>query len=236
MHEQVKDVRQGFRCDAPAIVGYPHDRHFAADLRRYRDGAPVLRIFRRVIEQVGEHLGQPYGIAIDIGRQRRNLDVDLLLAGSKQRAARFDRLFDDCAEGDGLSLQRDLAGGQARHFEQIIEEPGHVIDLAIDDLDGPMQDRFCHLDPAQNRDGIADRYQRIAQLMGQHRDELFLPPMGLRRCLGQRLRADGREYELLVRIAHSGNAASDVVRLDRFRLNPQQRRLFPERGQLLAQA
>ena len=55
-------------------------------------------IFRRVVQQVGEHLREPDGIGIENELVRRQLDRQAVLLRVDQRAAGLDGLPDDFVE------------------------------------------------------------------------------------------------------------------------------------------
>ncbi len=65
---------------------------------------------------------------------------------------------------------------EAGHIEQAIEQLGHVIDLARQDLADPRDPRVGIGQRAQQRGGIEDRRQRVAQLVAEHGDEGVLLP------------------------------------------------------------
>ena len=66
------------------------------------------------------------------------------------------------------------------HVEQVVEQPRHVPDLPLDDLVAPADLRLASRRPMRAMcGGLADRRERIAELVREHREELVLAPVGL---------------------------------------------------------
>ena len=88
-------------------------------------------------------------------------------------------------------MQLDLAARHPLHLEQVVHQGGLVAHLPLGGLERPPPRRvaFRAAQP-QHLQGVADRPQRVAQLVRQHRQELLLPPLGARQgrpVLGQPL-------------------------------------------------
>ena len=81
----------------------------------------------------------------------------------------------DGGQLDALRPELDLAAADPRDVEQVVDQPRELPDLPLDDLAAPVLD-VLGLRVHQELDGVGDRGQRIAQLMGQHGQELVLPP------------------------------------------------------------
>ena len=84
----------------------------------------------------------------------------------------------------GSRLQRDLALADARDVEQVLDQARQLRDLAVGDVGGPGQLRLGRREPADHLERGADRRERVAQLVREHRQELVLAPV---RLLQQRL-------------------------------------------------
>ena len=90
-----------------------------------------------------------------------------------------------------LGHQHDLAARDARHVEQVVDQPDHVLELPLDDAARPDDLRILRLALHEHVRGIAQRRQRIAQLVRQHRQELVaLDHRLLEHVLGARALAD----------------------------------------------
>ena len=89
-----------------------------------------------------------------------------------------------CLRSTTARLHLDLAQRDARNVEQIVDQPRELRRLTSDDisgLDDRLVRRLAHLyDLGRER----DRGQRIAQLVGQHRQELVLAPIDVLKRLG----------------------------------------------------
>ena len=106
-------------------------------------------------------------------------------AGVEEGPARLDGLLDDLAEIEQRPLDLDLAARDAGDVEQIVDEASEVPALAFDDVDAPGGVAHLAGRLAEDGDGVADRGERIAELVGQHRQELVLAAIGLAESFGR---------------------------------------------------
>jgi hypothetical protein len=101
------------------------------------------------------------------------------------------RLPDDLGEIAPLLVELELLPGDAGDVEQVVDQPRHVRDLAIDHVAGPRHGRLRRPEPAQDVDGVADRGEGVAQLVGEDGQKFVLAPVGLaERLLGLALGGD----------------------------------------------
>ena len=138
----------------------------------HRNPSALVGVLRGVIDQVGQDLGNSRKIAQHQQRLRRQHDRQLMFKSVDEGTTRLDRRADDHSDIDRSDLELDLSPRDARDVEQIIDQADQLAELAADDFSGP-----CKLDwilRAQVKDvnGVADRRQRVAQLMREHRQEL----------------------------------------------------------------
>src|SRR4051812_39034002 len=94
------------------------------------------------------------------------------------RAAGLEREVDHRAEAHQLAADRELAARDARDVEEIVDEPRHLVDLAVDHRARPFELRREAALLGEQRDRVADRRERVAQLVRQHGEELVLAPVG----------------------------------------------------------
>ena len=73
-------------------------------------------------------------------------------------------------------LQLDLAAADAGDVQQVVDEPRQVLHLPGDDLHRPV-DVLLEAAPCRELHGVADGRQRVPQLVGEHGEELVLPPV-----------------------------------------------------------
>src|SRR3546814_19142852 len=71
-------------------------------------------------------------------------------------------------------MQIQLAARHARNFEQIIDQPRQVADLALHHLTEACSLRLSGEPRPQDVQGVADRRERIAQLVREDRQEFVL--------------------------------------------------------------
>ena len=105
---------------------------------------------------------------------------------SDQRTRHVDRAIDGVAQLESPPVQLDLAAREARHIEEIVDQPGHVRDLTLEDL-AFAGEGLRVADFHQLQGGERGR-ERIAQLVTEHREELILGLVGFLRFGPGRIR------------------------------------------------
>ncbi len=147
-----------------AHAGVAHRDHGPIAIAPRRDGdlAVFGGVFRRVVEQVGDHLRQPHGVAAHRERQGHDVDVEQLLASVDQGPADLDRLGDHVGKIERLEAKLDRAMGNPGHIEQIIDQAGHEMGLTFDDVDREEAFAVGAARHAQEFDPTENRGQRVA--------------------------------------------------------------------------
>ena len=179
LREHLEDARQHLGGDADAVVLDRHDHVAPLPLGTQPDAAAFLGVLGGVVEQVGEHLGQPHRVGLEVDRLRRQGDGELVAAGLDDRTAGFQGGLHHGGQLDPLLAEFQLVAGDARHVEQVFEQPGHELHLAVDHVPGPLQLRVGRALGLEDLHGVADRGQRVAQLVGQRGQELVLLAVGV---------------------------------------------------------
>ncbi len=88
-----------------------------------------VRVLRRVVEQIAEHLRETRHVAVDDQGPRGNVDREIVPGGIDERLTDLERMLQDRLEIDRRALQLDLAAADAAHFEQIVDEVHHLLEL-----------------------------------------------------------------------------------------------------------
>ncbi len=115
-----------------------------------------------------------------------------------------------------LALHANLSLRDARDVEQIVDEADHVLRLPLDDRLRPQRLLGPRLHALQDEDAVADRRERIAQLVREHAQEVILALVRFdqRVALGAQLLALPRQlFVLAVQLF--------TLRLELFRLRVQ---------------
>ena len=90
----------------------------------------------------------------------------------QHRLGELERARDHVAQVDTLAAQLDLARGDARDVEQIVDHAREVRDLALDDA--PLARIGRLVAPRHDLERGDDRRERVAQLVAEHGEELVL--------------------------------------------------------------
>ena len=188
--EEVEDAGQQLGRDADARVPDLDDDVRPLAAGRERDAAPGVGVLGGVGQEVDEDLLEPDRVGLEPQGPRGERDGQLVLPLLDERADGLDGTADDRREVERLLAELDLAPRDAGDVQQVVDQPGQVPDLPLDDLLGPFE-LLLRLQLAEELDGVADRRQRVPQLVGEHRQELVLAAVGLQPLgLDELLRGD----------------------------------------------
>ena len=98
-------------------------------------------------------------------------------------------------------LEPEFSDAHARSVEQVFHQPGHVHDLALDDLLLSGEGQVVGAQAAEQFGGHLDRPERIAQLVRHHRQEVDLAAMRRVGPHAQRIRVEDGEHQAFVGFA-----------------------------------
>ena len=87
-------------------------------------------------------------------------------------------MVDHGREVHPLLQQLDFAATDARDLQQVVYEADEVVDLPLHQALDTLEIRSQSSGPAQHMQAVADRRERIAQLMRERRDEFVLAAVG----------------------------------------------------------
>ncbi len=213
LREQVEHARQHVGRQADARVLHHDHRVVAIALGQHLDVAALGRVLGRVVQQVGHDLAQPRRVGVHHQRaRRREPRREVVAAGVDQRAAGLDRGADGVGHVDLLAPQFDLALADAADVEQVVDQVHHLPQLALDDLARVVVHRLVARE-LHDLHRVADRCERVAQLVRERGEELVLAQVGIvQRGLGvlaQRDVRDDAQEAQPGRLGHAG-ARRDV--------------------------
>ena len=143
--EAVEDVRAGTSASMPAPVSVTRIATCAVDaVEPHLDAPAVRRELHRVAEQVPDDLLQPVGVAVDlVAASPSSVDCELRCRLRLGRGPdRVDRGLDDRRRASiGRDVQPQLAGGDARDVEQVLDELRLRLGVALDHLEAVAESR-----------------------------------------------------------------------------------------------
>ena len=76
-------------------------------------------------------------------------------------------------------MQDELLTGDATHIEEVVGQPGQVIDLPVDDIVPPVGIGFGDAGYSFERNDIANEGQRVTQFVREGGQELIFAPVGV---------------------------------------------------------
>ena len=179
LREHLEDAREHLRRDADAGVAYRDRRRSAPPLEpRARSFHPRSVYLAALFSRFANTWLSRTGSASSSTSSRGFVDDQLVAGRVDQRPARLDGARDHLTERDALQPELDLAAGDARDLQQVVDQPDHVVDLPVHDLERRLE-RSLGLRQRQRLQRVANRRERIAQLVRQRGQELVLAPVGL---------------------------------------------------------
>ena len=138
----------------------------------------MVRVFRRVVQQVREHLRQPDRIAADaIWLGSKSARISWRRLSSTGRLVSIAALT--MAVRSSGSFYLDDAAGDPRYLEEIVDQAVEVMDLPLHHCARRRGARvFERARQFQDLEAVQDRRQRIAQLVAERGQELVLAAVG----------------------------------------------------------
>jgi hypothetical protein len=109
--------------------------------------AALIGVLGGIGEQVHHHLLQPGRVGVQPDRFRRQRHREFMLALVNQRVDRRHRIFHDNAHGDPVLVKLNPIRGNARDFEQFVNDPFQLSHLTLDDAGGKRDQRPAVRDP-----------------------------------------------------------------------------------------
>ena len=179
LREEVEDPAEHLGGDAHAVVADRHDRAAITFLGRHGDSSALRRVLRRVVQEIGEDLAQAHRIPVNGDWRVEGMNRQTVPGCVDERPADVDRVSNDPDQIGMLAMERDLSAGDPRDLQQVVDEPDHVIDLALHHLAHARRDRIGRFRQPEHLDRVGDGRERVPQLVRQHREELVFPAVRL---------------------------------------------------------
>ena len=169
------------RCSRSPILPLSHSPIPVRDFHFQPDPPARFGVLRRVVQEVCHHLLQAHRIGVQRNGCVGEGDGELLPLGIHHRPEDGLHLADDPRHVHALLAQLHHSPRDARCVQQVIHHARQLGGLPPDDFAGPGRgpiglpgERLV-----QQRAGAGDPGQRVAQLVGEHRQELVLPAVPL---------------------------------------------------------
>src|SRR5262249_9317568 len=132
------------------------------------DPSTGLGELRRVREQVDEHLLQSCGVPLHADRGGGVGDGQPDATPLDDIADALHRSLDDVRQVYWLLAKDDSALRDTRDVQEVVDQPRDLINLPARDLQSTGAPRLVE---AGDRNGVAYRGERVAQLVAEHREE-----------------------------------------------------------------
>ncbi len=184
LHEKIEDLVLHVGRDADSVVAYL--QHGAPVQGTQRDGDPAtgLGVLRGVGEQVRDDLFEPRGVSAHQERTLRKGDGQVVTERFDRGKGGLDGERDDRLEVNRRLAQIDMAASDAGDVEEVFEKAGHVLNLAPGDDDRVLDQLIAAGLQVNDFEGMGQRRQGIAKLVGEHGQKLVLALAGLLEALG----------------------------------------------------
>ena len=200
--EEVENALDVGRIKADARIA--NAKHEQAWFRL--DGKPNAtgrgRVFGGVREQIDQNLRETHAISAQVGLFGRERHAQIVPPFEDERAHVVEHVFGELAGFHAFPFQFDLARRNARHVEEVVDESNQVLELSAHHAVKLVDLRFVGTACVEQVQRVAQRGQRIAQLVRQHREEIIfssvrfarmtIKPRVFHRGLPKRTAEDGR--------------------------------------------
>ena len=174
--------------NADAVVPHAQDDVGACGRGVDVNVSAARRVFDGVVQQVAEHLREPRRVRVGPERRVRQFQVNAVGLPVDGRPRRVDRGLQHRAEVDSLASHLQLVLCDPRHVEQVVGQPHQLHQLPLHRHARFLDDLGLVPGQAHDLEGTAQRRQRIAQFVGERRQELVLATVRLdQRQLGELL-------------------------------------------------
>jgi hypothetical protein len=180
LRKEIEYATQVFRRNADAVVGDADHAPEPLACDRHDELAAGLGVFGAVREQVREHLRQPIRIPEDAQIIVGAFDRHLVAAARYRGRATLETGSHDLPQRQRLPLQLNLAGADAPHVHQVVDEPYEMSELSLHHRNGGLQRLGARRGRAHDLQAIAQGEERIAQLVRESREEFVLAPLRFR--------------------------------------------------------
>ena len=178
LREHLENMRQHIRRDADAGVLHPDHHRFALLSGVYPNAATPFGELGGVVQQVEQQLGQPGGIGFQIDRLGRERNCQFMSRSLNVGAAQLDGLIHYQCQFDSLFAELNLARADPRGVKQVVNEPHQLSQLALHHLLHLLGVLPCPAPHPQDLQAVAERSERVAEFVGQHRQEFILAAVG----------------------------------------------------------
>jgi len=102
------------------------------------------------------------------------MEFEVHLGLVEERAQALHGVSHERVELQPLALKLDLASRDASRIEQVVEQPGEMIDLFVDGSLRPLRLLTCRGCAAQEVQAVLDGSQRVSQLVRKRCQKLVL--------------------------------------------------------------
>src|SRR5438128_5050671 len=149
LREAIKNEWQKLRADAAAVVADDEARALAAAQQLNVNLAAIGRELDGVRQQVPDDLLQSRRVAAHLAHRGVQGDFDLYRFGFSRGADRVYRHLDDRRERERARFDAQLAADDARHVEDVFDQLGLRLRIALDGLQAARQRRRVRLAQSQ---------------------------------------------------------------------------------------
>jgi hypothetical protein len=133
--ERFEDVREKARIDALAAVTHAEDDAVAVLIDRDDDTSTVRSELDGVRQEIVEHLAKSQRIAGEATVAGDGVERERDLLRGRDRTHRLDGVAREGREIDGLGVDPQLAGDDARHVEHVVDDPLLGTRVPVDDIE-----------------------------------------------------------------------------------------------------
>lgn len=174
LYEHVEDVEDPIGGDTDAAVAHPDDGLLALLLHAESNVATIICELAGIVQEIAHHLGQAGRVRVEDDRARRQTHGQLVVSLLVDGMGGLDGVVNAGRELHALTAELDRPPTDAAHVQQVVHEPHDLTDVPLHDHGRRADGLAIPVGQPQDLQRVADRGEGVAELVGQHRQELVL--------------------------------------------------------------
>ena len=176
--EHVEDLPEHVPGNAGPVVANADQRPVALAGGGEPDRPLAAGVFGGVVQQIAHDLRQAGHVPFDPQRLVGKRDGDAVVERIDERLDPFQRPLDQRVDADRLLAELNFSLADPRDVHQVVDQANHLPHLPIHGAAELLHLLAIVFGMGPQRQRVADRGQRIAQLVGQRGQEFGFVPVG----------------------------------------------------------
>src|SRR5262249_33929736 len=171
LFEKPKDPRKHVRVDAIAIIGNPQYRIIPIRLNANDNLSAGRRELGRIEDEILDDLLNSSDVSENRHRALRKIGREIQVLVCQNNAQSINASAGESDQIRVFLVELSLSLSDSADVQQIFEEAGHMLDLAVHDPTAPLDHGWVVLAATDDPNCGANGRQWVPEFMGEHRQE-----------------------------------------------------------------